>query len=428
MNRSVERAPSITSGPYECSGNGVTVFGHHRETPSVIATELGIHVHGRRTTANGGVSRRRNNPAKPATWWQAQILLYGLQCPANAYGDIVAMKRVLFDAINDDNLRVPVELAQLEARENERYRLVNEEFQRQAEEERVAVYNALPSDAAKAKHDTGRFVRELAVQGGVKFLAGLDVHERLDIHRAAERLRLCTQSIGDDRHRVLVIGRDRTEVWHEVNRLRRPPQQHPIFRPPAGLHGVQRPPATNNGRVYDEEEDEEDEDDEDGEDEDDEDEDDWDDEDNGVDIEGRWILEIPSLRNGYGQQDPFWWEINAPTHPETAWGSFDLGILEGITKINFEGQWIGRQLSFTWRGTETGEGVIQYLTYRGGVTFTGQNTCYGFWNSDYGNWNFTGSKMDENVADSAVQCRRRFDSLTEDAYELARISRWRNRY
>jgi hypothetical protein len=204
--RRPDQAPPLSFDKLKCSGNGFTAFGHHRESQSTIATELGIQP---RRTPGGRVSKRRY-PEQSTTWWHAQVLLYGLKCPTY---DVVEMKRVLATALNETGLRVPVDLARQEELSNEQYKVANEEFQ-------LAKYNAMPSDVGKAVYDAVRFFRELEAQGGVKQLDDLEDYEQLELHEFAQHMGLFSEIAGNRRHRTLVIGKNREEVSQAAERLR----------------------------------------------------------------------------------------------------------------------------------------------------------------------------------------------------------------
>ena len=79
-----------------------------------------------------------------------------------------------------------------------------------------------------------------------------------------------------------------------------------------------------------------------------------------------------------------------------------------------------------WRGTETGEGEIQYDDSNGGtITFTSANECIGTWWGAYGTFEFNGKKVSRDSAVSNSECEDRFESFNEEAYEYARVARWK---
>jgi hypothetical protein len=358
MEDEVVQAPPIMFRSWQCTGTGFTAFGHHRESRSTIGREL--RTRQTRIDPSSRFSRRGPPPEKPLTWWQAQVSLYCLECPLADRHSKVGLKRVLFTAMQSDSLRVPDEIADAEEICNEAYRCINAPYVRRAEETRIARYNELPSDEEKVRADIDRFMGEVAAEGRVRRLVGLDVHERFNVHQAAEEFGIKTQSTGHDRCRILILGRTHDEVSQEIRRLTlaeseisESDEEEREGEASESEHSVESEESVKSEESEDD--------------------------DNVISdsIGGRWSLEMPALVRTFGEEDgSLWWDINRPTSG-SVWASFDIGILEGITKIEGRGPLIGRQRSFTWKGAETGEGVIQWMRYEGSVTFTSPNECHG---------------------------------------------------
>ena len=139
---------------------------------------------------------------------------------------IEEMKKALATALNGTGLRgVPAELNRQAEVYNEQSKMANAEFQRLAEEAKVAKYNSLPSDVGKVVYDDGLFFREL---GGVKQLDDLQDYEELKCHEITEHMGLFCEIAGDRRHSTLIIGNNRDEVMQAASeRLRQiQPHQH----------------------------------------------------------------------------------------------------------------------------------------------------------------------------------------------------------
>lgn len=146
---------------------------------------------------------------------------------------------------------------------------------------------------------------------------------------------------------------------------------------------------------------------------------------NDDDIAGTWQFDMPELTENY-QSGDITWEIAQLDSSGFRWASFDLLILEGVVRINWDGKWKGKEKRFAWRGTETGEGEIQYSDSNGGtITFTSANKCIGKWWGAYGTFEFKGKKVSKDATVSNNECKSMFESFNKDVYEYARVARWK---
>ena len=388
-------APPLKYGKLDCSSAGFTFSSHHRANPSDIAVELGIKP---RLTPSGRVSKKQVVHKQPKSWWEAQVRLYGLKC---SKWTVEGMKQVLSNAFQK-GLAVPEDLSRMEKNLIKEYRAVDAEFQTRAEKARNDKWVSLSSDVAKADLDPDRFLKQIKSDGGVKVLRGL--HGRAQIHQAAERMGLFSQSTdgpdGGYDDRILVVGKDREEVWREIGRI------------DSEVHAQQRAEEIEHENEIDELHRE------------------LVKHGDGGDITGTWHMDMPELTSNY-QSGDVTWVIPSPDKSSYAWASFDLLILEGVVRIDWSGSavsaWKGREKKFTWRGTETGEGVIQYddSSNGGTVTFTSANTCSGTWWGAYGTFEFTGKKTSRLASASVNSLKSEFEGYNEAAYEYARVARWR---
>jgi hypothetical protein len=310
------------------------------------------------------------------------------------------MKEVLTDALRE-GLEVSDDLSRAEQKLMEEYREVDAEFQTRAATARDAKWATLTSDVAKANHDPERFLRQLKSDAGVKALRG--INDRAQFHQIAERLGLFSTSTdgegGGYDDRILVVGEDRDAVWREINRISSNIAAQKVEEK-AALHDELEKMHRDLVKHGD-----------------------------GKDIGGTWHLDIPELTDNY-RDGEITLEIIPPGNSGHVWAAFDLIILEGVVRIDWPGPrtaWKGREMKFTWRGTETGEGVIQYEDShnKGTVTFTTASMCNGTWHGAYGTWDFTGMKISRETSSVVNNLQNEFDGYNEEAYEYARVARWR---
>jgi hypothetical protein len=389
----MSHAPSLKHGKLECSGSGFTFCSHHREDSSSIAMEVGLQP---RLTPSGRISKRQTVDKRPKSWWEAQVRLYGLKC---SDWTINGMRAVLTAALQE-GLEVPDDLSRLETNFNEEYRADDARFQARAAQARDRKWAALPSDVAKVDHDPERFLQQLRSDGGVKALRGL--FHRAQFHSIAQRMGLFSQSTdgvgGGYDDRILVVGKDRDEVRREINRIST--GVHAQLRADEVAQQIEIDQRHRNLVKRGD----------------------------GGDIGGTWQLDMPELSRIY-QSGDVRLIIASPDDSGYVWASFDLVILEGVVRIDWAGPrsgWKGKERKFRWKGTETGEGVIQYEKSNGGtVTFTSASTCSGTWWGSYGTFEFTGKKISREMPASVDHLEDEFESYNEGAYEVARVSRWR---
>jgi len=257
------------------------------------------------------------------------------------------------------------------------------------EPKKPRIVNGTPlitSDVAKANHDLTRFLQQLRSDGGVKVLRGLD--SRAQFHSAAERLGLVSQSTdgvgGGYSDRILVVGKDGDEVWREINRISADVRAQLRAKEIAQQNEIDEMHRDLVKRG------------------------------DGGDIGGTWHLDMPELTSNY-QKGDITWEIVSPDDSGFVWASFDLLILEGVVRISWPGPrsaWKGQERKFRWKGTETGEGVIQCDSSNGGtVTFTSASTCSGTWWGTYGTFEFTGKKISRQTSLSIDDLEEEFETI-----------------
>jgi len=306
------------------------------------------------------------------------------------------MKQVLETAVRND-LQVPDDLARIEQKLNDEYRVLDKEFQKRTIDAKYEKWKTLTSDVAKANLDPEQFLRELESKGGVVALHGL--RNRRQFHQLAEEMGLESQSTNGPRggyeDRILVVGKEWDQVWAKIRRINATIQSDKQARENARQKEIN----TAHQRLVQDR--------------------------NDNDIGGTWYFEMPELTKSYHSGD-ITWEIARPDDSGFRWASFNLLILEGIVRIKWNGKWKEKEKQFTWRGTETGEGVIQCddSSNGGTITFTTANNCVGEWWGGCGSFEFKGKKVSKESAVSNHECEQGYESLNEEAYELARVGRW----
>jgi hypothetical protein len=148
---------------------------------------------------------------------------------------------------------------------------------------------------------------------------------------------------------------------------------------------------------------------------------------NDTDIAGSWAFTMPEFTDSHSYKgEEIFWNIVPSDNSGYRWALFHLIIVQGIARIRVQSTWRGKQLKFAWRGTEAGEGVIEYDDHInvGTITFPSANTCYGEFCTGYGNFEFTGKKVGTETTADSLDCQNEFDGYTWEAYEYARIHRW----
>lgn len=393
----MSRAPPLKHGKLECYGNGLTFASHLRVSPSTLAVQTGLQP---KLTPSGRISKNQTLEKRPKSWWEAQVRLYGLKC---SKWTVEGCKEVLKTAL-EKGLTVSADLQRVEERLDREYGLANAEFQKQIAAEKNEKYITLTTDVQKANYDPKRFLGETVVKGGIKVLRGLN--SRASVHQAAEQLGLFSTSTdgpdGGYDGRILVVGRNSDEVWREIHRIGREVKvkQVAMRQERADETEERHQKLLKTG--------------------------------DGGDVSGQWVLDMPEVTSSYADGD-ITMDIAPLDDCGNAYGKFDLQILEGVVKFYWGGPksvrqaWRGKPRKFTWRGRETGEGVIQYddASHQGAITFTSASECHGIWVSDYGNFEFTGVKIGTQSSTTVEECEDEYDTYTGEAYEYARVNRWK---
>jgi hypothetical protein len=384
-------APPLKHDKFECTASGFTFASYARAIPSHIATCLGIQP---LLTSSGRIRKNQNIPKHTKPWWEAQVRLYGLKC---SKWTVEGMKQVLAAAIKKD-LEVPADLKRMEEKLMGDYIKLDAEFQKRKDQERNEKWKSLNSDVAKANLDPDRFLQELREKGGVVALRGL--HNRQKIHQCAERLGLVSRSTdgpaGNYGDRILVVGTSSDQMWQKIHSI---DVRVTAARQTAKQARQKEIDEAHRRLVL---------------------------QGNDSDIMGTWYFDMPNLSASYGEGD-ITWEIAPQDDSRFRWAMFDLRCLEGVLRIDWGGKWKGQTKQFTWRGRETGEGEIQYddSVNRGTVTFTSTNQCFGRFEATYGTWEFRGQKVSREPNVDRLNCINTFEALNEEAYEYARVARWK---
>ena len=209
----MSQAPPLEHGKYTCSGHGLKVASYSRASIYELRVQTGLSPI---LTPKGRVAKKQRVPKQSRDWWEAQIHLYGLKC---SYSTLGRMKNA-FKAALEKGLTVPTDIELLEEKLNREYRSANEKYQKRLAAEHDARWFTLTTDAQRARHDLGRFLREIVVGSKVAHvLHGFGTGFEVD--RAAEPLGLISQSTPGvgwiDGYTV--VGTDRSRSDKEIQKL-----------------------------------------------------------------------------------------------------------------------------------------------------------------------------------------------------------------
>ena len=113
------------------------------------------------------------------------------------------------------------------------------------------------------------------------------------------------------------------------------------------------------------------------------------------------------------------------------WAYFDFGVLSGVMRCSKPPSLVGDSCTFTWHGTESGEGQMLYdKAQRGTITFQGNGRFKGFIEGGFfGKAQFVGTRNAE-ASFNRVWCmyvkqwKATYRSINESAYGVAEASRW----
>lgn len=146
-------APAIKHGQFTCSGDGLKFGSYPRASIYELRLQTGLSPV---LTRTGRVAKKQRFQKQSLPWWEAQLHLYGLN-PS------VRKRNSTFKTALEKGLTVPKDLEQLEKRLNKEYHLAEEAYQKEIVERHEKEWFTLESDAQRARHDLGRFLREIVV-------------------------------------------------------------------------------------------------------------------------------------------------------------------------------------------------------------------------------------------------------------------------
>ncbi|BBN09127.1 hypothetical protein MPTK1_4g17350 [Marchantia polymorpha subsp. ruderalis] len=415
--------PPISHPPFECQGKGLVYKSHSRESIDTLRSWI--------TTKRG-----RSPLQRPKIWWQAQLLLYGLD-PGSLSAKLAEVTQKLKDALAN-GLQAPCqEITDLENELNAKFRRLNADA-------RDAKYQALESDESRVKFDPLRFLHERFPPTGKRksddfVVLKIPRHDRYQVHTFAERLGLCTVSAdapGADDARWLIVGSDRDVIlerrWQiEAERSGWMEEKAKAKRQrlEAKARELEAHIGPGSGTLRD--------------------------------VVGEWHVESASisktwphrgtdfrmsiyfhsleesdeLSDDHGESsdsssDTVDEKHDNTTDSELLWANFHLGVLHGVLQAEAElstsGSLPSAPIPFAWRGRDSEEEQIQLdtsgRTNRGSLTFLSPTKLKGVLEGAVGSFEFAGSKVSKIPAYKHPQV---WSDLTQDQWDVERVSRWR---
>ena len=142
-------------------------------------------------------------------------------------------------------------------------------------------------------------------------------------------------------------------------------------------------------------------------------------------MSGTFDIETPELdynyssRGDYGLNEPSSLKLLSST--SRLWMSFNFGCVHGVMRCASIPHLVGDTCTFTWHGTEVGEGTLTFDDDNvGTITFLGDGKIEGvIEGSFFGRSTFNGTKKDE-----LKELKSRYRSINYPAYAAAATARW----
>jgi hypothetical protein len=396
------KAPALGHGEFTCSGDGLKMDSYPRASTIELRIQTGLSPV---LTPKGRISKKQRIQKQPLSWWIAQLHFYGLD---HTKPSLPKSKR-LFKKALEAGLSVPKSLLVLEERLNKEYELENEKYQRKIVEDHEKYWDTLTTNAQRARHDLGRFLREIVV--GNKDVHVLRGFHDGEVERVGKPLGLicqCVEQASTYSNPYTVVGTSREDVAKEVKKLERQVIEEKFELRKEEEDKLQGHESTIEAKRLE-----------------------FVKTGDGGNVGGNWILSFPELSKWHDKGDSSM-ELAYPDNSGALWGKFDLHDFEGIIAANWSrpgsggSQWRGQERKFVWRGRETGEGQIQHDDdeNQGTITFTSPSECVGFWKSAYGAWSFKGWKVSNETTATLPKLKEEFSEYTADAHRYEEIHRW----
>ncbi|KAG0583921.1 hypothetical protein KC19_3G172000 [Ceratodon purpureus] len=411
----------ISSRPFKYSPKGLTFNGYPREDIADLKRDL--------------FPKRKNaaslNKNKNKDWWVAQLRLYGIndvKASVKKEELIAALKRSLRGLSGP-----PEDLLQLEQKLARKFLLENAEAR---EKEYVTL-----SEEKRAEKYSDRYLREKFCNGTenetlVALAIGLSSSS---VHHAATKLGLhCETTCGPEQRMWTIIGKKQSEVRKRTAAIGKEFQEWESEERDVKRRKVEirRQGCEAGGAGCFKE------------------------------VEGEWNIECPKMDEqwsdlGQRRMSIFFQKPSARRHmsddedgyPSSDFddddeaeaeehdgasevddspilcANFKMGIVNGMLRSKGDlpaqsSSFPVPKVPFTWRGAETGEGMIE-LDYQGNInvgsfSFVTKTQLNGVFKNDLGKWPFTGFKVAKTPADTEDT----WEDYSEEAYERARVGRW----
>jgi hypothetical protein len=298
--------PALRYDVFTCSGDGLKMDSYPRASTLELRIQTGLSP---LLTPKGRISKKQRVQNKPLSWWIAQLHFYGLD---HTSPSLPKAKRVFKKAL-EAGLSVPKSILALEERLDKEYALESERYQRKIVEDHEKSWYTLTTNAQRARHDLGRFLREIVV--GKKDVHVLHGFHDGEVARAGQPLGLicqCVEQLSKYGNPYTVVGTNSDDVAKEVKKLEKQVIEEKLEiqkEEQDKLHGhestieAKRLEFVKTG--------------------------------DGGNVGGSWILSIPELSKWHDKGDSSM-ELACPDNSGTLLGKFDLHDFEGIIAANWD--------------------------------------------------------------------------------------------
>ncbi|KAG6558002.1 hypothetical protein Mapa_000181 [Marchantia paleacea] len=415
--------PPISHPPFDCQGKGLLYKSHSRESVDTLRSWI--------------TSKRVRTPLqRPKVWWQAQLLLYGLD-PGKSSAKLAEVTQKLKDALTNGLQAPSKEIIDLENELNAKFRHLNADA-------RDTKYQALESDESRVKFDPLRFLQERFPTKGKRKKDDLVVlkiqrYDRYQVHTVAESLGLCTVSAdapGADDARWLIVGCDHDVILERQSQIEAKRSKWMDEKVKAKRQRLEAKARELEAQIGPGK---------------------------GIlrDVVGEWHVESPSisetwphkgtdfrmsiyfhsleesdeLSDDHGESSDSSSETvdekhEKSTDSELLWANFHLGVVHGVLQAKAElsasGSLPSGPIPFTWRGRDSEEEQIQLdmsgRTNRGTLTLLSPTKLKGVLKGGVGSFKFEGSKVSRIPAYRHPQV---WSDLTQEQWNVECVNRWK---
>ncbi|KAJ7766841.1 hypothetical protein B0H16DRAFT_1882834 [Mycena metata] len=148
-----------------------------------------------------------------------------------------------------------------------------------------------------------------------------------------------------------------------------------------------------------------------------------------AELSGKFKVVAPFLTEQWpelSQDDNMWLKLSPSSTNSRIWGAFDFGLLSGIIRSTTLPLRVGDRVAFFWRGREAGEDISTFGDSNNGtIDFLGGGKFKATMNSDFGNFEFAGTKLDGAKANGSLrEWKKTWRSINQRAYDRENVARW----